>query len=164
MSTKPVIAWSCLLASVALLCGVQPAPCAPAVQDLRVEIVEPAGGSTLQGTVVVRVRTTPAEVVPRTVLVGLGARPWGSRLARYGQGPWFPVKRVRETNDWTAIVDTTMVPNGATALTAFARRPDDWELTSASADVVIGNELHCYFGDLHSHTAYSDGTAFPKDA
>ncbi len=152
MTTKrsTVTIFAIFLGIIVLLCGAHTSADQPPAQ-LALEILEPAADETLQGVVAVRVTATPEDATPPSIYVG------------FGHASWFALQRVGQTSEWTTSIDTTMLPNGEATLTAYAHTPSG-RSTGASVQVVILNGLQCYFGDLHSHTMYSDGVLFPQDA
>ena len=145
---------SCRLALLSVLCLlaiVAAASAADTKPKVELAIAQPAAGQTLTGLAEIRADVTPPDVVPTDVYVGLGGAPY-TRLAR-----------VKKTSQWAAMVDTTLVPNGDTQLIVLAATPAA-KRVQQTANVKIDNPLRCYFGDLHSHTYYSDGTLTPADA
>jgi len=141
--TVPVALAALLAAHAALAAHARP----PAP---KVEILQPAADQQLSGTVEVRIKVTTPEgaVAPTTASVGLGGP------------PWTPMKGAAESGEWTAMVDTTMVPNGQQALTVLT----DDRRAQAKLNVSVENPLKVFFAGLHSHTNYSDGTLTPADA
>lgn len=115
------------------------------------DIVQPGANQTLSGTIEVRVRARPADVVPSDMFVTLGGPPF-RRMARVG-----------DTDEWTGKLDTTLYPNGDMPLIVLAAMPGA-KRVGRTVDVRAANPLNCYFGDIHSHTYYSDGMLLPVDA
>ncbi len=119
-------------------------------KQTKVEILAPAAGQTLTGMAEVRVKITPAQPgrFPAMVLAGLDGP------------PWVEMSRVKQTDQWQCRMDSTMVPRG---------RHEVWIRTTdkkarAVVEINVNNPLKCYFADLHSHTAYSDGALIPSVA
>jgi hypothetical protein len=73
---------------------------------------------------------------------------------------WTEMKRDESLGEWTASLDSAMVPNGKRALQVYS---DNRELRTEIA-VDVQNPLQIYFANLHSHTSYSDGTLVPAVA
>jgi hypothetical protein len=132
-----------------------------------VEIISPTAGSEVSGVVQVTARVTP---------------PKGHRIqkviaqAENGQS----VELVPgEPDMYSAKLDTIRLPNGKQSLLVIesvkgvdasrsAGAEDSWESTIRIYDsevlIRVRNPYHFYFGDLHSHTSYSDGVGTPKEA
>ena len=119
----------------------------------KLDVVAPSADQTLQGTVTVQVKVAPVDPsrLPTVAFAGLGGP------------PWVPLKRVENTMIWSGQIDSTLVPNGPQNLIVIATVPKERRAT-VQLRCVLKNPLHCYFGDLHGHTYYSDGTLFPADA
>jgi hypothetical protein len=119
----------------------------------KIEILGPAANQTLQGTVEVLVTVTPAAADHQPSCV----------YAALGGPPFVAMKPGRQSGHWVGRMDSSLVPNGRTNLLIMCWAPKENRATAARG-VQIKNPLRCYFADLHSHTAYSDGTLFPADA
>jgi len=115
----------------------------------KVQILQPAAEETLHGAVDVAVKITP----PR------GGKMPASVYAGFGGEPWVPLNEA-PSGEWRARIDSALVPNGPQTLTVVAGSPK----AAASIPVKLENPLKCYFGDLHSHTSYSDGSLIPSVA
>ena len=61
---------------------------------------------------------------------------------------------------WRGRIDSRLVPNGPQTLIVVT----DERRARAEMPVTVKNPLQIYFGDLHSHTSYSDGTLLPAIA
>lgn len=114
----------------------------------KIELLQPSGEDVLAGSVEVRIRVSGGGQMPERFYVGLGGP------------PWVPMERVKDSSDWAATIDTTLVPNGPQQLTVVS----DNNKAGVSKGVTLGNPLRVFFGDLHSHTSYSDGTLVPTVA
>jgi len=119
-------------------------------KQAKIEILQPQAGQEVQGTIDVRVKLTAPEGV---------ALPSQIHVAFKG-GPYAAADQGDGENEWTAKLDTTLAPNGEHTLTAIT----DNKRVNTSIAVTTTNPLKVYFGDLHSHTSYSDGTLLPKAA
>jgi hypothetical protein len=139
----PLAATIAVALCISELAGAQPKP-PPAS---KVEILQPAPGTELQGNIEVRVRITPpaGQQPPAAVYSGLGGP------------PWVAMQPAEQTGEWTAALDSTLVPNGTHELTVLS----DERRARASVQVTVKNPLRVFFADLHSHTGYSDGTLTP---
>jgi predicted metal-dependent phosphoesterase TrpH len=144
--------WTCLPAILAVV-WCQPTCGADASPQPKIDILSPAPHANLKGIVDVRAKITPA--LP-------GHKP-PSVHAALGGPPFVELKPLAETDQWGSQIDSALVPNGETNLIVIAWAPKEKRGT-ATAPVKIENPLHCYFADLHSHTAYSDGALFPANA
>ncbi|MFQ6130483.1 MAG: CehA/McbA family metallohydrolase [Armatimonadota bacterium] len=136
--------------SVVVLFGV----CSPAWgQDAKpsLEFVAPGADQTLAGSVEVRVKAKPPNVVPSHMFVTLGGPPF-ARMARVG-----------ETDEWAGQLNTALYPNGQSPLIVLAAMPGA-KRVQQTLTVRVENPLKCYFGDIHSHTYNSDGMLLPADA
>jgi hypothetical protein len=113
-----------------------------------VEILDPAANSTIGENPLVSVKITPPQggKLPSDVYVGLDGPPWTK----------LKLRRAKE-NHFASRIDTRQVPNGAQNLIVVTsdRR------AKASIPVTVKNEVSVFFGDLHSHCGYSDGTLLP---
>ena len=114
----------------------------------KIVILQPQPEQQLTGSVEVRLKAEVPEgaAEPKTVYVGLGGAPW-TELKKSG-------------DEWTAQIDSTMVPNGSQKLLIVT----DSKPVNSSIPVTVENPLKVWFADLHSHTSYSDGTLLPKVA
>lgn len=119
----------------------------------KIEILNPSAGQDLQGVVDVRVKVIPAVA---------GRQP-SSVHAALGGPPFVELKRVEQTEEWAGQMDSSLVPNGQTNFIVMCWAPRE-KRGMAAIPVKTQNPLKCYFADLHSHTAYSDGALFPADA
>ncbi len=150
MPAPRYLPWICLcLTLAARQTGAQEAPPAP-----KLEFLQPAAGTTLQGVLQVRVRTSPDNLVPEAVY-----------LSFYGP-PWSRLQRIGDTNEWQADLDTRLTGNGPNTLVARAYYATTVKPARAevSLKVVLDNPLQCYFGELHGHSGFSDGRLLPADA
>ena len=113
-----------------------------------VEVVEPSANSAIRDSELVSVKITPPAdgKLPSDVYVGLGGPPWTK----------LKLRRAKE-NHFAGRLDTRMVPNGNQSLIVVTsdRR------AKCSIPVTVKNDIKVFFGDLHSHTGYSDGTLLP---
>jgi len=141
--------------------------CAAAPAMAQVEIVSPKEGAELSGIV---------EVVARAV------PPRGERLDRVMvQTQSGEAIRLAPTvaDSYSATLDTAKLRNGRQALlviagikgldaSRFKHQDKKWEQRienlMAEIRVTVRNPYHFYWGDLHAHTSYSDGSRLPKDA
>ncbi len=116
----------------------QPAP--------KIDILQPKIGQALGGMVEVQLKL-PAQL-SGPVYAGLGGPPWAK------------LERASDANEWRALLDSKMVPNGPQKLIVktYNKRAD------VALDVTVRNPLKVYFSDLHSHTGYSDGVLLPAVA
>ncbi len=132
-----------------------------------VEMVSPREGAELSGQV---------EVTARVVA------PKGERLERVVvQGQTGEQVRLAPTrpDTYSATLDTSKLPNGRQPLLVIASvkgadvssaRPAEnaWESQKrtfmAEVTVVVRNPYGFFWGDLHAHTSYSDGSLLPADA
>jgi hypothetical protein len=119
----------------------------------KIEVLSPLANQDVQGVVDVRVKVIPAvaDHQPTSVYMALGGP------------PFVGLKRVEQTEEWAGQVDSSLVPNGQTDLIIMCWVPQEKRGT-ATIPVKSQNPLKCYFADLHSHTAFSDGTLFPTEA
>lgn len=131
-------------------------PCLAEAQQQRppaskVEILAPAPGAELSGTIAVRIKITPTkgQKLPTVAYFGVGGGP-----------PWVPMQRNDQTGEWAAEIDTAMIPNGTHDLMVVT----DDKRAKATMQVTTKNPLKVFFADLHSHTSYSDGTLTPEIA
>ena len=132
-----------------------------------VEVLTPSAGAELSGSakVVARVVVQPGDKLDQVVLQT-------SRGEMLRMAPEF-------ADTYQATLDTTTLRNGRQALLviAYAKGGDEpslhpsekaWESPVRNwfveLPVTIANRYHCYWGDLHAHTSYSDGAGLPKDA
>jgi len=120
---------------------------AVAVQaQAKITIVQPQAGKQVSGTIAVKAKIDGSA--PSTVHVGLGG------------AKWQPMAKNGDTGEWTAEVDTTMIPNGGQRLMVVTNN----KRVQAVTNVTVENPLKIFFADLHSHTMYSDGTLTPLAA
>ena len=63
-------------------------------------------------------------------------------------------------NQFTGQIDSRLVPNGPQQLIVITEE----RRARAEIPVTVKNNLQIYFGDLHSHTSYSDGALLPSIA
>lgn len=113
----------------------------------QVEIVSPEPGATLTGPLEVIVRTASGNVA------GIHAH--------LADRPRVPLQQA-DDGTWRATLQSALASNGSTTI-----RVQQWpvgEGASASVQVVVENPLRHFWGDLHSHTAVSDGRMRPDDA
>jgi hypothetical protein len=113
----------------------------------RLVIVQPETEQPASGNVEVRVKTEVPDgaSLPTVMYAGLGG------------APWTQLKRNADTGEWAAQLDSTLVPNGTQKLIVVT----DNKRANISVDLTVANPLQIFFGDLHSHTSYSDGTLLP---
>lgn len=111
--------------------------------------VEPTGSATLSGPVKVRIRIEAPQgaALPTIVYAGLGGP------------PWIKLSPIEKTSEWTGTLDSSMVPNGPERLMVLTNAKARAEMSTT-----VQNPLKIFFGDLHSHTSYSDGQLVPKAA
>lgn len=109
----------------------------------KIEVMQPKAGQALGGMVDVRLKL-PAELAG-PLYAGLGGPPWAS------------FQRVGDANEWRALLDSKMVPNGPQKLILKTSN----KRSDVTIDVTVENPLKVYFADLHSHTGYSDGVLLP---
>jgi len=116
----------------------------------EVQILQPSAGAELAGAAEVRVKITPPErgKGPLTVFCGIGGAPW-TKMESAGQA-----------GEWSAEIDTTIVPNGSHEILIMT----DEKRARGTGQVTLSNPLKVFFADLHSHTGYSDGTLTPAIA
>lgn len=153
----------CAVLLAAVLVGVSGAFASAA----SVEILSPSAGAQLSGSAKVRARVIvqPGEKLDKVVLQT-------SRGDMLRMAPMF-------ADVFEATLDTTRLRNGRQALVVVASAKGGDEATlhpdeaawgsmirnwSAEIPVLISNPYHCYWGDLHAHTNYSDGAGLPADA
>jgi predicted metal-dependent phosphoesterase TrpH len=119
-------------------------------QPVKLAITSPQARQRLTGTVQVSMNANVPEgkAVPSIVYVGLGGSTW-QKMERSGQ-----------TQEWKAVVDTTLLPNGQQSLSVITEN----KRVRADINVVLENPPQVFFADLHSHTGYSDGTLLPSVA
>jgi len=112
----------------------------------KVDVLQPQAGQALGGMVDVRVKL-PAEL-SGPAYVGLGGP------------PWVQLEQIADTDQWRALLDSKMVPNGPQMLMikTLNRRCD------VVVETTVKNPLKVYFADLHCHTSYSDGVLVPPAA
>lgn len=122
---------------------------AASTPDYTIERLHPVTGTVLRGTVEVRVMVTPAEgkSAPAVVFATMAGPPW-ARMTAVGD------------NEWLAVMDTTLVPNGERELEIITSD----KRSKHRESFVLENPLRHYFADLHSHTSFSDGTLLPRVA
>lgn len=115
----------------------------------QIQLLEPTA-ETLVGTVPVRVKVTPVQSAQKitTVFAGLGG------------APWITLQPTDAVNVWGGKLDTTLYPNGTQVLKIGTND----KRARKEVPFPVANPLKVYFADLHSHTAYSDGTLLPTDA
>lgn len=114
-------------------------------------IVEPQAGATLTGKARIVAEVAPAEIIPVRVYASLGGP------------PYVALSRVKNTNRWTVVLDTTLSPNGELDLLVIAHT-QPVKRVQHSIKVRTANPYRCFFGDIHSHTFYSDGSLIPQEA
>ncbi len=153
----------CAVLLAAVLVGVSGAFASAA----SVEILSPSAGAQLSGSAKVRARVIvqPGEKLDKVILQT-------SRGDMLRMAPMF-------ADVFEATLDTTRLRNGRQALVVVASAKGGDEATlhpdeaawgsmirnwSAEIPVLISNPYHCYWGDLHAHTNYSDGAGLPADA
>jgi hypothetical protein len=139
---------------------------APAL-GAEVRIVSPVPGAQLSGVVEVKATVTPqpGEKLDQIIL-------------ETSKGERLPMLR-QQGDSYAVSLDTAKLSNGRQALLVIvsARGEEPSVLQSsdqswsssirnwmAEVPVRIANPYHCYWGDLHAHTSYSDGAGLPKDA
>ncbi|MGD9495002.1 MAG: CehA/McbA family metallohydrolase [Armatimonadota bacterium] len=130
--------WLSTVALLALTAGVATA---------QIEIVRPAPGDTLAGRVEVIVHSDAVSITAVHV--------------RIGDRPWVPMAHA-EGGTWRATLDSTLAPNGPARISA-----QQWPVAeggTATVEVRLDNPLRHYWGDIHSHTAVSDGKMSPFEA
>jgi hypothetical protein len=114
----------------------------------RIVILQPQAEQHVTGTLDVRIKIEVSDgaAEPKLVYAGLGGAPW---------------TELKKTDaEWAAQIDSTLVPNGAQKLIVTT----DNHKVNTSINVTAANPLKVFFGDLHSHTSYSDGTLIPAVA
>ena len=119
----------------------------------KIEVLSPSAGQNLQGVFDVRVKVIPA----------IAGRKPSSVCVALGEPPFVQLKQVNQTDQWTSRLDSSLVPNGQMNLIVMCWVPSEKRGT-ITIPVKTQNPLKCYFADLHSHTAYSDGALFPAEA
>ncbi|NLS97605.1 MAG: CehA/McbA family metallohydrolase [Planctomycetaceae bacterium] len=114
----------------------------------KIVVVQPQADQQLTGTADVRIKVEVPEGAtdPNAVYVGLGGAPWTGLK--------------QDSGEWTAQIDTTLVPNGTQKLIVTT----DNKRANTSINVTVANPLKVFFADLHAHTSYSDGTLIPAVA
>lgn len=119
---------------------------APPVASLKV--LTPGQGTVVSCDLAVEIQVDRPEgaAEPKRMLAGLGGPPW-TELQKQG-------------DIWKGTLDTTLVPNGPQTLRVITEN----RKVAATVAVNVSNPLRIWFGDLHSHTSYSDGTYLPRDA
>lgn len=113
----------------------------------QLEIVQPQAGAVLSGTIEVIARSDAPGL--RGVHVYLAGRPWVAMTAG-------------TDGAWHATLDTTLAPNGPATIGL-----QQWPVAEGGAptvEVTLDNPLQWYWGDIHSHTAVSDGRLTPAAA
>ena len=136
------------LPALAVLMGLYSSGRAWAESSPKIEILLPAGDAALAGTVEVRIKVAGEGQTPSQFQAG------------FGGPPSVEMAKAEGADEWAATIDTTLVPNGSRQLTIVSAN----RKVGAAKDVTIANPLNVYFADLHSHTAYSDGTLTPAAA
>jgi hypothetical protein len=116
----------------------------------KVEIVSPKAGTELSGEIAVTVQVSLPE----------GTRAPSALYAGLGGDPWVKLIPSDKPGQWTGTLDSTMVPNGACRMTIHT----DNKRSRTEAEVTVRNPMRFFFADLHSHTAFSDGTLLPSAA
>lgn len=116
------------------------------------EIVSPAANAEVAGTVTVKVTTLPAEIPASHVMCALNGPPFA------------PMVRVGETSEWTLDLDTSLYPSGDATLIVVANMLPAAKRVQQTSAVRLANGAMLFWGDIHSHTYYSDGTLLPEDA
>lgn len=116
----------------------------------RIKLLQPQPNQVLHGTFEVRAQMIPVPKArtPDQAYVGLGGT------------PWIPLNRDNASGEWTASLDSSLVPNGPQTLIALT----DQRRVRTSVSVLVSNALNCYWADLHSHTSFSDGGTVPARA
>ncbi len=139
-----------LVLSISVLFFCETARAASNRAMIKVKFVQPQTSNIISGTVEVRVRFTPdpGARMPAQAMVGVGGAPW-ARMSRAQSG-----------DDWVAVVDTTLVPNGPQKVMVVS----DQRYGRGAIDVTVTNGLKCFFADMHGHSSYSDGTMTPQTA
>jgi hypothetical protein len=118
-----------------------------------IEFVRPAIDEVVTGEITASVKVYPPSVDPTHLSIG------------FGDAGHVAMKPVPGTHYWRATVDTTRVLNGPAALHVYGMAPGVANRRTATlVDVRVDNPLECYFGNIHSHTYYSDGCMLPSDA
>jgi hypothetical protein len=113
----------------------------------QIKLTHPVADEQISGKVRVRAKVDgDADVSP--LYVGLG----GAR--------WREMDFDRQAGEWIGTIDTTMVPNGEQRIQVVTNN----RKVRAEVAVKIKNPMKVFFADLHSHTAYSDGTLLPSVA
>ena len=116
----------------------------------KIDVFTPEAGASLSGVFEVRLKITPlkGKPAPASVHCGLGGVPWTA------------MERVGDSGEWVGKIDSTMVPNGRQNIIIQTEERRGW----AFVEVSVKNPLKVFFGDLHSHTGYSDGALLPSVA
>ncbi len=126
---------------------------APEKPTWEATVEAPAPDAALSGEVEVRLRVTPSDQGDAILAAG------------FDGGPWTALTKGAEPGLWVGRLDTTLGPNGKRTLrwnghAGWAKN----QRIGGKVSVRVENPLRCYFGDIHSHTAYSDGVLFPEAA
>jgi hypothetical protein len=111
------------------------------------KVISPPGNEQAMGVVDVRIMALNCS--PNAVVLGLPGAVWASLT-----------ELEDEPGVWTGTIDTTLLPNGRLLLSAFS----DNRKARGGVSIHVDNPLYIYFGDLHSHTSFSDGTLIPSIA
>lgn len=146
-----VFRWLVVAICITVMCATAQAADEPPRWQLTVD--SPRAGSVVSGTIAVRATSTPVTVSPERLVLGIGGP------------PWVDMHRLGKSTHWRGTIDTTLVPNGEATIIIYAWAGNNSpRRVLGSVRVTVSNPLRVYFGNIHSHTFYSDGAMLPADA